>query len=133
MATRRRLTELSMSSIHMSMMIPLRRNRTPMTPRQKSSVLRNRYALNGIGVTAGSMSVGFFFREHDRADHGSEEEDGGDLKRDQVFGKQAHADMFHQALAVVGRKGKRARGDRPVGGQECHEEHAGGDGRHDAE
>src|SRR6185503_6287860 len=91
-ATNVRFTALSISSTHMKITIALRRSRTPVTPSVKSTAEMTR---------AGSSStLEFPLRQHHRADDRGEEEQAGDLERDQIGVEQGAGDRRHHALLL---------------------------------
>src|SRR5882672_1118697 len=91
-ATKVRFTALSISSTHMKITMALRRSSTPATPSVNSTAEMTR---------AGPRSMlEFSLREHHRADDRGEEEQAGDLERDQIGVEQRAGDGGDHALLL---------------------------------
>src|SRR5438093_1018859 len=73
------------SSIDMRMMMALRRVRTPRTPMANRSRLKMRACEGGTGTCVSSV---FLARQDDGADHRHEQEDRGDLERQEIVDVQ---------------------------------------------
>src|SRR5436309_101654 len=74
-----------MSSIDIRMTMALRRVSTPRTPTENSSRLKTRMWLAGTGMALSSVLLA---RQHDGADHRHEQQNRGDLERQQVVAVQ---------------------------------------------
>src|SRR5439155_1007369 len=93
------LAAFIISSIDMRMTMALRRVRTPATPTENSSRLNTSAWCGGIGT---SDSSGLLARQDDGADHRHEQEDRGDLERQQVVAVEGPADLLE--VAALGRQ-----------------------------
>src|SRR5437867_6712587 len=91
-ATKLRFAALSISSIDMKMMIALRRVRTPRTPIENRTTESPRIWLAVI-IDPSDLEA----REHDRAHHGHEQQNGGQLERKQVVLEHRHRDAAEVA------------------------------------
>src|ERR1051325_9466116 len=134
-ATRLMFTALSISSMHISTVIMLRRMITPTRPMAKIVPESSRYA-SVVGGTSGThrlldfllrldaledvVGIRFLFvrgqlalADDDRADHRHEQEERRDFERHEVVGVERHADRFGVAGALVPRDV--ARHDTAVG------------------
>src|SRR4051794_24784748 len=106
--TKVKLTALSISSTHMNMTSTLRRISNPTAPMVKSMAARPRYQAPGT-LTGASL----LFRpvhaaarrvagEHDRPDHGDDQQDRGHLEGQQVAGEQGARQLLDVAPRPVG-------------------------------
>src|SRR2546428_807112 len=93
------LAAFIISSIDMRMMMALRRVRTPAMPIENSSRLNTRAWWGGIGTAVSSVLLA---RQDDGADHRHEQEDRGDLERQQVIAVQSPPDLLE--VAALGRQ-----------------------------
>src|SRR5688500_2470607 len=89
-ATKVRFTALSMSSMHMKMMIALRRVSTPTTPIVNSTAEKNR--------ASASIGVPPLLAEDHGTDHRRKQQHARDLERQQVRGEQRGGNGADDAL-----------------------------------
>src|SRR5256885_9166081 len=87
------------SWIDRRMTMPLRLVRTTAAPTEIRSRLNTRAWWGGIGTSVSSV---FLARQDDGADHRHEQEDRGDLERQQVVAVQDPADLLE--VAALGRQ-----------------------------
>src|SRR5690242_9682104 len=88
-ATKVRVTALSISSTHMNTMMALRRMRTPNTPITNSTAEKK--------SDSASKVFSALAAHDDGADDGREEQDAGDLEREQVVVEQWRGDRCNRA------------------------------------
>src|ERR1700722_9533694 len=85
-ATRLMFTAFNMSSTDIKMMITFRRVTTPITPIVNSTMPSHKYWL--IGIIAAPASSYFLLGHHHRADHGHQQQDRRDFKREHILAEQ---------------------------------------------
>src|SRR5688572_6327803 len=89
-ATNARFTALSISSTHMKMMMALRRVRTPTTPMVNSTAEKKMASASTLPPSS---------QDH-RADDRGQQQDAGELERQQVFGKKRPGDRRDHAFPL---------------------------------
>src|SRR5713226_2615988 len=102
-ATRLMFTAFSISSIDIKIMITFRRVTTPIAPIVNSTMPSHKYWL--IGIIALTASSYFLFGHHHRADHGHEQQDRRDFKREHVFAEQNFAHELRARFEGARRRG----------------------------
>src|SRR5437773_3804978 len=117
------LAAFIISSIDMRMMMALRRVRTPATPTENRSRLNTRAWWGGIGTAVSSVLLA---RQDDGADHRHEQEDRGDLERQQVVAVQGIPDLLE--VAPLGREvvSRGVAGREPARHRDIQEQDRGG-------